>query len=174
MSRPFVELHDNEKFSLMKYFRQSFRHQDDPTETIIIDRVFGDKETWNDPLWLESCPKCRGSEWLQGIFSNISRCPRDVATWSMNSVIAFHPFNSSDAAIAARMVGSLLANLCHYHQPKSQESFLCLRDPDDKQPLEPTVESIRLHAIHETIESVPAQARQADLGLPPRRRRWRC
>jgi hypothetical protein len=168
MSRPLVKLHNDDEFSFRRYFHHSHAKQDDTTETIIIDRIFEHVETWNDPLWLESCSGCRASEWERGDFSRIAPCPKNIATWPLSSIISFHPRSDLEATAAGHMLGSLPTNLCHYHWQRTSMSRLCWREPNDTRSFEPTAEAIRLHAIYETIDSIRAHARPANL----ERSRW--
>jgi hypothetical protein len=152
MSRPFVALHGLWRFSFERVFYLAWPRQDDTTESMILDQIFPSPKAWKDPLWSESCDACNGSAWRRGDFRSVGPCPAGGETYPMNSIIAFHPRHNPDTVIAATLLGLLPPQLHFYAKPKSTSAIPCMAAGGE--PFEPTVESIRATAVHETIQSI--------------------
>jgi hypothetical protein len=173
MSRPLVALHGIWQFSFERLFYLTWPRQDDTTESMILDQIFPSADAWRDPLWSESCDACNGSAWVRGDFSSVPGCPPDHPTYSMNSIIAFHPRHNSDAIIAARLLGSLPPQLHFYAKPRSTSAIPCMSSSGES--FEPTVASIRATAVHETIQSIvkhPHRVKNRLVQVPLEFRDW--
>jgi hypothetical protein len=146
ISRPLVALHRRAEFSFDVNYRWSWFYQDDTTETIIIRKVFPDAAVWSDPLWCEHCKNCQGSEWQMRNFSMLEVCP-DVATYSMNEIVSFHPRGEVEAVIAGMMIGQYPQQVRFYHLNISTSIKVCW-EASNRRSAEPTVESLRAQAVH--------------------------
>jgi hypothetical protein len=127
MSRPMVEVHRHRRYSLREHWEAAFRGQDDTAESLIVNKVFASYRTWADPLYIERCFNCEGSQFERGNWSSINKCPR-MRTFSMNSIVAFHPASSSAAMKAGMMIGKYPPNIHYFHVGSSIGSLVCLQE----------------------------------------------
>jgi len=154
ISRPLVALHRRRGFTFAEHFATSWLIQDDTTETIIVQKVFGSAAVWSDPLWSEHCLNCDGPEFLRGNFSALERCPRGP-TYSVNDIIAFHPRSELPATVAGLMLGRYPKDIHYYHEERSTSIRLCRRKWLWGRSYLPTVQSLAAQAVHLTAAVFP-------------------
>jgi hypothetical protein len=69
----------------------------------------------------------------------------------MNSIIALHPRHNPDVIITAKLIGALPPELHFYPKKASTAAIPCI---SMRAAVEPTVDSIRATAVHETLQSI--------------------
>jgi hypothetical protein len=109
--------------------RWAFLGQDDTTEMIIIRKIFG-KETqiWAEPRMVEYCFNCLGSQFLLADFSHLAPCPNNVPTYSMNSLVSYHPAHSDERLVAGWLIGKYPPDVHIYQRRNSMYSTVCKRE----------------------------------------------